>query len=299
MLLKEQKFGVEIELTGITRADASKTIAELFGTNPSRDSGGCYHTRNISDSKGRVWKVMRDSSIQPEPCGDEYKVEVVTPILTYEDIELVQSVIRALRKNGAKANGSCGIHIHVDGANHNAKSLKNIVNFMCSRQDLIYEALEVKNSRETYCKKICPSLLNKIKKLPTLDIPSIESAWYSNANDDYSGGTSREHYNSTRYHCLNLHSYFYRGTVEFRLFNSTTHAGELKAYIQFCLAASAWAIESTDKIVFRGTQSYTPEQKVTLMINVLTKRLWLTGAEFKTCRIHLTKSLEKAVGLAA
>ena len=36
---------------------------------------------------------------------------------------------------------------------------------------------------------------------------------------------SREHYNWTRYYALNLHSVFYRGTVEWRCFNSTLHAG--------------------------------------------------------------------------
>ena len=30
--------------------------------------------------------------------------------------------------------------------------------------------------------------------------------------------------------------------MEFRLFNGTTHAGRIKAYVQFCLAMSAWAI---------------------------------------------------------
>ena len=291
-MLKNQKYGVEIELTGITRANAANVIANLFNTT-ARYEGGSYKTYTTTDQQGRTWKIMRDSSIQPEPYGDDYKVEVVSPILEYNDIETIQEVLRTLRENGAKANSSCGIHIHIDGANHTATSLKNILNLMCNRQNLIYEALEVKANRLHYCKKVCPELLKKVKAVKNLDKTSIENLWYSKANHNYEGYDNNNHYNQTRYQCLNLHSYFYRGTVEFRLFNSTTHAGELKAYIQFCLAVSAWAVNSTDKIVFKNIDTYTATQKATIMNGVLTERLGLIGEEFKTARLHLMKHLQE------
>ena len=118
--------------------------------------------------------------------------------------------------------------------------------------------------------------------------------WYSGANDGYASGISHSHYNPTRYHGINLHSYFSKGTVEFRLFNSTLHAGKIKAYIQFCLAVSAWAVTSQDKVVFRSMEGYTPGQKVTIMRNILTNRLGLYGDEFKTCRLHLMTPLKQA-----
>ena len=148
-MLKNQLFGVEVEMTGITREKAAKIVAEVLGTTPSRPDETCYETRTIADRTARKWKVMRDSSIVPirndgssDPL-DQYRVEFVTPPLNYDDIELLQNIIRKLRENGAKSHSSCGIHIHVDGANHNPQSLQRLVNFMTSRQDLIYEALEI------------------------------------------------------------------------------------------------------------------------------------------------------------
>jgi len=38
--------------------------------------------------------------------------------------------------------------------------------------------------------------------------------------------------------------FWYRSTVEFRVFNATLHAGKVKAYIQFVLALSAMAIRA-------------------------------------------------------
>lgn len=168
---------------------------------------------------------------------------------------------------------------------------------MTSRQDLIYEALEIGNRADRWCHKLNSALLAEMKKDKNLSKEKAERIWYSSANDGYMGGVSHQHYNVTRYHGVNLHSYFSKGTVEFRLFNSTLHAGKVKAYIQFCLAVSAWAITSQEKIVFRSMANYTPEQKVTIMRNILTRRLGLYGDEFKTCRLHLMTPLKKAAGM--
>jgi len=302
-MLKNQLFGVEVEMTGITREKAAAIVAEVLDSTPSQPNSSCYKTRTIIDQAARKWKVMRDSSITPirnddsNASIDEYKVEFVTPPLKYEDIELLQSIIRKLRENGAKSHSSCGIHIHVDGANHNANSLRRLVNFMTSRQDLIYEALEIGNRADRWCHKLNSALLVEMKKDKNLSKEKAEQIWYSSANDGYTGGISHEHYNHTRYHGVNLHSYFSKGTVEVRLFNSTLHAGKIKAYIQFCLAVSAWAITSQDKIVFRSMSGYSAEQKVTIMRNILTHRLGLYGDEFKTCRLHLMTPLKKAAGM--
>lgn len=303
-MLKNQLFGVEVEMTGITREKAARLVAEVLGTTPSHPESNCYHTRTIADLAARKWKIMRDSSIEAirndgtsEPL-DEYRVEFVTPPLNYSDIELLQNIIRKLRENGAKAHSSCGIHIHVDGANHTAVSLRRLVNFMTARQDLIYEALQIGDRESNWCHKLNKTLLDAMKKDKNLTKEKAEEIWYSRANDGYCGGIDHQHYNATRYHGVNLHSFFTKGTVEFRLFNSTLHAGKIKAYIQFCLAVSAWAITSQEKIVFRSMDGYTPEQKVTIMRNILTHRLGLYGDEFKTCRLHLMTPLKKAAGMA-
>lgn len=302
-MIKNQLFGVEVEMTGITREKAARLVAEVLGTVPSHPESNCYHTRTIADQAARKWKIMRDSSITPirnddtiEPL-DEYRVEFVTPPLNYSDIELLQNIIRKLRENGAKAHSSCGIHIHADGANHTAASLRRLVNFMTARQDLIYEALQIGDRESNWCHKLNKTLLDAMKKDKNLTKEKAEEIWYSRANDGYCGGIDHQHYNATRYHGVNLHSFFTKGTVEFRLFNSTLHAGKIKAYIQFCLAVSAWAITSQEKIVFRSMDGYTPEQKVTIMRNILTHRLGLYGDEFKTCRLHLMTPLKKAAGM--
>ena len=104
--MKNQTFGIEIETTGIGRERTAKAIAAYFGTTAR------YVGRHLDDWKvpmpdGRHWTVERDGSVT-DPSA-----EVVSPVCRYEDIEMVQEVVRAIRAAGAKADGSCGIHIHI------------------------------------------------------------------------------------------------------------------------------------------------------------------------------------------
>mgnify|MGYP003372067119 CR=1 FL=1 len=297
-LLKKQLFGVEIEFTGISRATAAKLVAEKLSSTVVGSASDAYYTRKLKDSQGRIWKVMRDSSIRPAKKSededmDEYRVEFVTPPLNYEDIELLQAIVRKFKDAGAVVNSSCGIHVHVDGVNHSAKTLRRLVDFIVARQNLIYEALNIGDRKNRWCKPLNKKILAEMKKAKNLTNEDAEKIWYSEANDNYYGGINHGHYNETRYHGINLHSFFSKGTVEFRLFNSTLHAGKIKAYIQFCLALSAWAIESGDNISFRNISNYTADKKVTIMRNILINRLGLSGDEFKTCRLHLMTPLKE------
>lgn len=287
--MRTQRFGIEIEMTGITRKKAAEVIAEYFGTE-SFYLGTYYKTYGAKDRQGRTWKATYDSSIIAQKksggrtvqAADEYKCEVVSPILTYEDMADLQEIIRQLRHKGAFVNSQCGIHIHVDASRYTPRTLRNLVNIIASKEDILYKALRIDPARMRWCKKTNGELLEAINRRKPQTMEALKDIWYA--------GSTRgrdEHYNDTRYHGLNLHSAFTKGTVEFRLFNSTTHAGEIKAYIQFCLAVSYQAL-TQKKASARKT--VTDNEKYAFRCWML--RLGLSGDEFKTCRLHFLKHLE-------
>ena len=287
--MRTQRFGIEIEMTGITREKAAKVIAEYFGTE-SFYIGTYYETYGAKDRQGRTWKATYDSSIiaQKKSGGrtvsadENYKCEIVSPILTYEDMADLQEIVRQLRHKGAFVNSQCGIHIHVDASRYTPQTLRNLVNIIASKEDILYKALQIDPARLRWCKKTNERLLETINRRKPETMEALKDIWYA--------GSTRgrnEHYNETRYHGLNLHSTFTKGTVEFRLFNSTTHAGEIKAYIQFCLAVSHQAL-TQKKASARKT--VTDNEKYAFRCWML--RLGLSGDEFKTCRLHFLKHLE-------
>ncbi len=49
--IKDQCFGVEVEMTGITREQAARALAQYFGTQP-RHYGGTYDSWIVKDPEG-------------------------------------------------------------------------------------------------------------------------------------------------------------------------------------------------------------------------------------------------------
>ena len=86
--MKKQTIGVEVEMNSITREKAASTAAQFFGTGRHKYTAGRngYMTWSAWDADGREWKFQKDVSISGP---DSEKCELVTPILTYADMELI------------------------------------------------------------------------------------------------------------------------------------------------------------------------------------------------------------------
>jgi hypothetical protein len=76
--------------------------------------------------------------------------------------------------------------------------------------------------------------------------------------------------------------------LEFRYFNGTLHAGEVKAYVQLVLAMAAKALAS--KAASSKRREFNPAT-AKYDFRVVLLHLGLIGDEFKTARLHLTKKL--------
>ena len=281
----------EIEMTGISRYDAAVAIGRMFGTEP-------YHIRSydswcVKDLDGKTWKFSRDSSIDCERLANgtvidadgDYSTEMVSPKLEYSEMGKLQEVVRCVKNAGAFVNSSCGMHVHVDASNHTPRSLKNALTIMYCKEDILFKALNVQTRREDeYCQKVRPMVLEKIRRMPnsTITMEKFKRAWYE-GNDG-----SSEHYNWTRYYALNLHAVFSKGTLEWRCFESTLHAGKVRSNITLALAISAQAVN----------QSCTHAKKTEIGDNpaftfrTFLLRLGLIGDEYKNVRKHLLANLD-------
>ena len=289
--IKDQCFGVEIELTGITRAEAAEALAAYFETTPQRSYDN-YDSWYVPDREGKQWRIMSDGSIRAEWNDDghyrrttdpEYRVEMVTPKLTYEEMEKFQECVRRIRQAGGKVNDSCGMHVHVDASKHTPQSLKNALSIMYSKEDILFKALNVNEHRvERWCQKVREPMLEKIRKLPTnTTMERLKREWYGGRDESY------EHYNWTRYYALNLHSVFYRSTLEWRCFESTLHAGKVRANITLALAISALAINQSRTVMRKTEISENPA----FTFRTFLLRLGPIGPEYKNVREHLLSNL--------
>ena len=226
---------------------------------------------------------MRDGRRQIPATSGLYKVEMNSPKLSYEEMGKLQEVVRTLRHAGAVVNGSCGMHVHVDASRHTPQSLKNALSIMYSKEDILFKALNVNEARvQRWCQKVREPMLEKIRKLPTTtSMERLKREWYGGNDGSY------EHYNWTRYYALNLHSVFYRGTLEWRCFESTLHAGKVRANITLALAISAQAINQKKTLMRKTEISENPA----FTFRTFLLRLGLIGPEYKNVREHLLANL--------
>lgn len=290
--MKKQTFGVEIEMAEITRKKVVNTVAEYFKTTSTvHYEGGNYRTWYCKDKNGRTWRVMSDASI----VSSSESAELVTPILNYSDMADLQEITRKLRHAGAVSNPKygCGLHVHIGAQGHTAQTLRNLVNIMASHERLIKEALKLDGDRvRKYCRMVDPIFLSKVNSIKPKTMERFADVWYTSHYATYG---RNNHYNDSRYHMLNLHATFTKGTVEFRLFqfdNPTVyrkgglHAGQLKSYIQLCLALSQMAKEVRSASA-KPQQNQNPKYAMRTCL----LRLGFIGEEFKTAREFLTKNL--------
>ena len=63
MDLREQKFGIEIELTGLTRQKGGRGNWKVSGAGTAITMAAIMRNTVSWDEQGRKWKVMYDSSI--------------------------------------------------------------------------------------------------------------------------------------------------------------------------------------------------------------------------------------------
>lgn len=293
--MKKQTIGVEVEMNNITRRNAAKLAADFFGTGRFQDTArrNGYYTWSAWDGQGREWKFQRDVSIHGP---DDEKCEMVTPILHYEDIETLQELIRQLRHAGAKSDASrgCGVHIHIGANGHTAQSLRNLANIMASHEQLLADALNLDHSRiNQYCRTVDPNFLRILNRRKPKTMSALADVWYNSQGESYGRD---QHYNGSRYHMLNLHATFTKGTVEFRLFQfdqpsngkkGGLHAGQLKSYIQLCLALSQMA-----KMVRSASPLPQQTENPKYAMRTWLLRLGFIGEEFETARDLLTRRLD-------
>lgn len=292
--IKKQTIGVEVEMNNISRDKAARIAAKFFGTeiyeNTAARNG--YSTWSAWDAQDREWKFQKDVSITGT---DNEKCELVTPILTYKDIETLQELIRQLRHAGAKSDATrgCGVHIHIGSKGHTAHSLRNLTNIMAGHEKLLTEALNLDHNRiNQYCRTVNPEFLKQLNTQKPTTLEKFSDIWYKTNRAEYCRDI---HYNNSRYHMLNYHATFTKGTIEFRLFQfdapadgkkNGLHAGQLKAYIQLCLALSQMAKE-----VKTASSKEQQKENPKYAMRTWLLRLGFIGDEFKTAREVLAKKL--------
>ena len=277
-IMKSLAFGTELEYTGIARQVAAKAIQSVIGGRV-RFTGGAYDAWEVTAPDGRIWKAIRDGSLENGGC------EVVTPILRWDDMDTLQEVGRALRKAGAKATRETSQHIHIGAQNFNPTQIANFAKIFYKQEELILKSLGTWEHRlGHYAKRTDRAFIERLSATRQLTNESLNKAWFGQLN------LNPHHYENHRYRDLNLNNIWRTGTIEVRAANGSTHAGEIKANIILFLALAAKALTAKSASC-KNRRAFSTESAKYDMRVFLVCGLGLNGDEFKNTRMHLLKRL--------
>jgi hypothetical protein len=225
----DRTFGVEIEFFGlnyvITPLDNNiiKPYCISSRAKDGRHILDLFKDYNLSFGTSRdVWHFEKDTSVRGKG-HTRSGAELISPILSgIEGLVQVYNAFKFLNAmEGLNIDKSCGMHVHhgVDSAVYNCKQLQELVRIVHHYEDLFYLLIPGDRKNADTCRPMeidVESFLEVCEADTGTDNCRIRDIWYSiqNRYDPKSGENSR--YDKTRYHGLNLHSYWYRSTIEFR-----------------------------------------------------------------------------------
>lgn len=201
-------FGVEIEAHGVSR---EALVAELRAQGLQAESEGYNHTTR------NYWKIVSDSSI----TGAQ-GFELVSPVLRgLEGLADLERACRALRYCGAQVNHSCGLHVHFGARDLQIEHLRQVVrNYLVLEPTL--DSLMPSTRRgnaNTYCQGLLRGRTQAEAERQLLAATTAQQLATA-AN------------NGSRYHKVNLQSFFTHGTVEFRQHSGSTDFEKISMWVK-------------------------------------------------------------------
>lgn len=250
--MRTKNFGIEIEFTGCKRCDVIKAISNYFRRGfdseiKNLSDGTSYIKYSIKDDRGFTWIIKRDRSVRSEILvgdnfdvycndsqvgADEYKCELVSPVLTAESVDTLLSLVDVIKSLGGIVNNTCGIHVHIDKP-RGVQDIIELAKKFYVMQDFILKDFNVEENRiEKYCKTFSKELIDKLDLAKPKNIDDFIGFWLLNLAE---GESVTSTHNSARYYALNFHSILMHNTVEFRFFNSTLDKREIIRILDWVL----------------------------------------------------------------
>jgi hypothetical protein len=223
----DRSFGVEIEFYGLDYyiLPPDNGIIKPYNIHSKARDGRDFaqllkdYGLNLGSGKDS-WHLEEDSSIVHRGG-----VELISPILHgFEGLVESYRFFQLLREiRGTRIDESCGFHVHhgVHTEYYKCAKLRELVRIVYAMEDYLY--LLIAGGR--MAKDTCRPMDLDIKDF--LEPPDCEDEcknngcrlkrlWYSFENRYEANCKRSDRYDLTRYHGLNLHSYWYRSTIEFR-----------------------------------------------------------------------------------
>ena len=280
---KALTFKTDLEFYNISSERAMKTImAVVGGSSEEHRADEFLVVWEVFDAAGRNWRIARYSS----GYNQDNFIGVKTPFLRWDDLELLQEVVYALRRAGAEVDEFDCQHVHVGIADFDAQQIANIMWIVYRNEELLLSATGTLNQVSDLDIMLTdPEFMAGLDKLKPLTLDSLNIAWFG---EPYPY-PDPIYCNEVGYHDISIHYVWRDQTVEFNLFSESTDPGEIKSNIQLCLAIAARARTVTNAEAKNRSSCGVGCSKAAMESFLMD--VGLVGPEFEETRSYLLKRL--------
>ncbi|OIP89589.1 MAG: hypothetical protein AUK55_14230 [Syntrophobacteraceae bacterium CG2_30_61_12] len=250
----DRPFGIEIEFYGL----------DYYMLPPD---GGVIRPHNVHSraADGRDFEqLQRDFGVSLGTDRTAWHLEQDASIIHRGGVELVSPILRGFhglieayrffqllnQLDRGKIDESCGFHVHhgVDQKLYRCEHLKELVRIVYPMEDYIYLLIAGGREQRDTCRPMELDV-DALMKWADCEVACkntgcrLKQLWYSEENRYDPECHKSPRYDQTRYHGLNLHSYWYRSTIEFRYHTAVLHkydeAMQWIIFTQFLVELSA------------------------------------------------------------
>ena len=175
-------------------------------------------------------------------------------------VDQVKDITDALDEAEAFVTEQAGLHVHVDCADHTYSDMRKLISLYAALEPALIRtqpASRVLNG--SYCRPCGKTLKEGIDNFgprkagkKALKAKIISNTYREFGNSPMPAGSlppRQEHHNSARYRALNVHSWFYRGTVECRMHEGTVSGGDITSWGMLWASIVDTAYRMTDRQV--------------------------------------------------
>ncbi len=180
-------------------------------------------------------------------------------------VEHCNDIAKGLKIGEACVDSSCGMHCHVDARDYGWFDLFKLIKLYSIVENGMFSIVSPSRKQGQYSKP-CRDLFSSCSNFKTFKVDLMSALYdysvpvkgkrksqdgnshiyFTNYNSGKAHKNSHgspkvlaarsEKYNGARYSALNIHSYFYRGTIEFRHHQGTTQASKMIHWGRICAA---------------------------------------------------------------
>ena len=241
---KDRRFGIELEIVCDSPPEELRDAMQNRGLVTVIDT-------NTSSSYGDKWKITMDSSIGTDFSGENadgkyFGIEIVSPpLLLTNGLEKIKILYEVLEDVGYSTSiGNCALHVHIEGLRQDMRGIHHPKHFILLTEFMFLLEKEImtyqprSRRRIRYCESLelefvwdmsCLGTLTEGAKSGLLKQEDVRDLFYRAQYPE-----TGIKYNGKRYRGLNLHSLWYRDTVEFRYFNAPDNVIETFAWLYLC-----------------------------------------------------------------